>query len=86
MELPFSQLLLFWRSQPFGIFTQVRRRLVYTSVRIGTVLLLFRGFTLPFRRGGVLPTNVDSDDMHFTGAAVFLKAACWGVITHLKGD
>ena len=86
MVLSFSQLRLSWLSQPFGIFTLVRRRSAYSSVRIETLLLFFRGLTLSFRRGGVLPPNVGSDDMHRTGAVVFFEANRYGVIPYEQGD
>ena len=48
---------------PFGIYLGTHQ----------TRTVLLRGFTLPFRRGGILPTDVHSGGVHRDGVVVLFK-------------
>ena len=55
-------------SPPFGI---------YLDTHQNRAALLFRGLTLLFRRGGILPTDVHSGGVHRYGFVVLFKGTHW---------
>ena len=50
---------------------------IYLGTHRNCTVLLFRGLTLLFRRGGILPADVHSGGVHRDGVVILFKGAHW---------